>query len=147
MTDPVPGAGDDKTNQQSDPEASPVTENPPAVDASAVDSAAGAQDKVNQEPAHDGASETAETIEQDSDEEEEDEDEDGEDEDDEEEEEDEEPRLKYARLTQNLAGVYKNADATSAFLVAGDKMVRRFAPHSTLRTLVLLTSGTDCWNP
>lgn len=46
-----------------------------------------------------------------------------EDDDDEEEEEDEEPRLKYARLTQNLNPVYRNGDATSAFLVAGDKMV------------------------
>lgn len=48
-------------------------------------------------------------------------DEDDEDEDD---DEDEEPRLKYARLTQNLSAVYRNGDATSAFLVAGDKMVR-----------------------
>ncbi|KAI0517776.1 hypothetical protein F5B22DRAFT_602349 [Xylaria bambusicola] len=51
-----------------------------------------------------------------------DEDED-EDEDDEEEEEDDEPRLKYARLTQHLAPVYRNGDSTSAFLVAGDKMI------------------------
>lgn len=41
----------------------------------------------------------------------------------EEEEEDEEPRLKYARLTQHLAAVYRNGDSTSAFLVAGDKMI------------------------
>ena len=45
------------------------------------------------------------------------------DEDEAEDDEDEEPRLKYARLTQHLSGVYKNADATSSFLVAGDKMV------------------------
>jgi len=51
--------------------------------------------------------------------------EDEEDEDeDEEDEEDEEPKLKYARLTQHLGPVYRNGDATSAFLVAGDKMVR-----------------------
>lgn len=60
-------------------------------------------------------------------EEEEDDDDDDEDdedeEDDDEDEEDEEPRLKYARLTQHLNGVYRNGDATSAFLVAGDKMV------------------------
>lgn len=56
--------------------------------------------------------------------EEEDDDEEEEDDDDEDEdEEDEEPRLKYARLTQNLGGVYRNGDATSAFLVAGDKMI------------------------
>ena len=52
------------------------------------------------------------------------EDDDDDDDDDDEEEEEEEPRLKYARLTQNLSSVYRNGDATSAFLVAGDKMVR-----------------------
>lgn len=41
----------------------------------------------------------------------------------EEDEEDEEPRLKYASLTKHLKPVYRNGDATSAFLVAGDKMV------------------------
>ena len=41
----------------------------------------------------------------------------------EDEEEDEEPRLKYASLTKHLKPVYRNGDATSAFLVAGDKMV------------------------
>jgi hypothetical protein len=58
------------------------------------------------------------------DESEEDEDDEGEDdEDDDEDEEDEEPRLKYARLTPHLGAVYRNGDATSAFMVAGDKMV------------------------
>ncbi|KAK5625629.1 hypothetical protein RRF57_001345 [Xylaria bambusicola] len=42
---------------------------------------------------------------------------------DEEEEEDDEPRLKYARLTKHLGPVYRNGDSTSAFLVAGDKMI------------------------
>ena len=42
---------------------------------------------------------------------------------DEEETDDEEPRLKYAPLTRGLAALYRNGDATSAFLVAGDKMV------------------------
>ena len=41
----------------------------------------------------------------------------------EEEDEDEEPRLKYASLTKNLKSVYRNGDATSAFLVSGDKMI------------------------
>lgn len=41
----------------------------------------------------------------------------------EDEEEDDEPKLKYARLTSSLGPVYRNGDATSAFLVAGDKMV------------------------
>lgn len=45
-----------------------------------------------------------------------------EDEEDEAEEEDE-PKLKYARMTGNIPQVYRNGDATSAFLVAGDKMV------------------------
>ena len=45
-------------------------------------------------------------------------------EDEEEEEEEEEPRLKYAPLTKQLSSVYRNGDATSAFLVAGDKLVR-----------------------
>ncbi|KAI0007156.1 hypothetical protein F4779DRAFT_629326 [Xylariaceae sp. FL0662B] len=51
--------------------------------------------------------------------EEEEEDDDDEDED----EEDDEPKLKYARLTQHMSGVYRNGDATSTFLVAGDKMI------------------------
>ncbi|KAJ5950819.1 uncharacterized protein N7479_009232 [Penicillium vulpinum] len=38
-------------------------------------------------------------------------------------EEDEEPRLKYAYLTKHLGSVYRNGDATSSFLVAGDKMI------------------------
>ena len=42
---------------------------------------------------------------------------------DEEEEEEEQPRLKYAPLTRNLTSLYRNGDASSAFLVAGDKMV------------------------
>lgn len=41
-----------------------------------------------------------------------------------EEEEEDEPRLKYTSLTKNLRPLYRNGDATSAFLVAGDKMVR-----------------------
>lgn len=42
---------------------------------------------------------------------------------DEDEEEEEEPRLKYTKLTGNLASVYRNGDDTSKFIVAGDKMV------------------------
>jgi hypothetical protein len=38
--------------------------------------------------------------------------------------EDEEPKLKYNRLTSNLLPLYRNGDATSTFVVAGDKMVR-----------------------
>ncbi len=46
----------------------------------------------------------------------------GEEEDDDEEEEDE-PRLEYTSITKKLTAVYRNGDATSTFLVAGDKMV------------------------
>lgn len=45
-----------------------------------------------------------------------------EDDDEDNEEEEEEPRLKYANLTRNLSPLYRNGDATSAFLVAADKM-------------------------
>ena len=44
--------------------------------------------------------------------------------DEDEDDEDEEPRLEYASMTKKLTPVYRNGDATSAFLVAGDKMVR-----------------------
>ncbi|OAX83161.1 hypothetical protein ACJ72_02485 [Emergomyces africanus] len=40
-----------------------------------------------------------------------------------EEEEEQEPRLKYASLTKNISSIYRNGDATSAFMVAGDKMI------------------------
>lgn len=48
-------------------------------------------------------------------------------EDEEEDEVEEEPKLKYTRLTSNLAPVYRNGDATSSSMVAGDKMVCHFA--------------------
>ncbi|KAI1817688.1 hypothetical protein GGS20DRAFT_483371 [Poronia punctata] len=78
--------------------------------------------------------EEEEVVDEDEDEDEEDEDEDEDegdsddeddedDDDDEDEEEDDEPKLKYARLTQHLGPVYRNGDSTSAFLVAGDKMI------------------------
>ena len=49
------------------------------------------------------------------------------DEDEDEDEEEDEPRLKYTSLTKNLRLLYRNGDATSSFLVAGDKMVRFIA--------------------
>jgi hypothetical protein len=61
------------------------------------------------------------------------EDDDDDDDDDEADEADEEPKLKYTRLTSSLAPVYRNGDATSAFLVAGDKMVGRTLPAPGLR--------------
>ncbi|KAJ9651013.1 Vacuolar protein sorting-associated protein 41 [Neophaeococcomyces mojaviensis] len=48
---------------------------------------------------------------------------DDDDDEEEEEEEEEEPRLKYAPLTKNLGMVYRNGDATSTFMVSGDKMI------------------------
>jgi hypothetical protein len=60
------------------------------------------------------ASNGKDSIEQDSD-----------DDDDDDDDADEEPKLKYSRLTSSLLPVYRNGDATSAFMVAGDKMVRR----------------------
>jgi hypothetical protein len=55
---------------------------------------------------------------------------DDENEEDESEDEEDEPRLKYAYLTKHLGSVYRNGDATSSFLVAGDKMVRIIGRHS-----------------
>lgn len=46
------------------------------------------------------------------------------------EEADEEPKLKYTRITSSLAPVYRNGDAASTFMVAGDKMVWRKLPGS-----------------
>jgi len=51
-----------------------------------------------------------------------------EDSDDDDEDTEEEPKLKYTRLTSSLGPVYRNGDATSAFMVAGDKMVRPTSP-------------------
>jgi TATA-binding protein-associated factor Taf7 len=72
---------------------------------------------------HDEDNEEEEEEEEDDDDDEADDDDDDDEDDEEDDDEDEEPRLKYARLTQHLNGVYRNGDATSAFLVAGDKMV------------------------
>ena len=43
--------------------------------------------------------------------------------DDDEDDAEDEPKLKYSRLTSSLGPVYRNRDATSSFIVAGDKMV------------------------
>ena len=58
----------------------------------------------------------------------------------EQEEEDDEPKLKYARMTGYLASVYRNGDATSAFLVAGDKMVCRQSLERQRRRLTIYSS-------
>ena len=73
--------------------------------------------KSSEEEEEDDDDENEEDDEDEDDEdEEEDDDDDGDDEDD-------EPTLKYARLTPHLSAVYRNGDATSSFLVAGDKMI------------------------
>ncbi|KAK5135146.1 hypothetical protein LTR08_005532 [Meristemomyces frigidus] len=44
-------------------------------------------------------------------------------EDDDDDDDDEEPKLKYAKLTGTVSGVYRSNDSTATFTVAGDKMV------------------------
>lgn len=66
--------------------------------------------------------------------------EDDEDEEEEEEEEEEEPRLKYATVTKRLSSLFRNGDAVSAFLVAGDKMVCMIGAHQVARSDVVLTN-------
>ncbi|KAA8646233.1 hypothetical protein EYZ11_000629 [Aspergillus tanneri] len=63
---------------------------------------------VNDDDTEEGAEDSEEENEEDEDDEEEDE---------------EEPRLKYAYMTKHLGAVYRNGDATSSFLAAGDKMI------------------------
>lgn len=73
------------------------------------------------------------------------------DEDEEDEDADEEPKLKYHRLTTSLGPVYRNGDATSTFIVAGDKMVcitmrskQPLTPMPSRLALDLLTACVDC---
>lgn len=80
--------------------------------------------RVDDESSEEGSSEDEES------------DSDSEEEEDDEDEEDDEPRMKHIRLTAHLGAVYRNGDATSAFIVAGDKMVRRY----TLSVRRMLTS-------
>ena len=54
-----------------------------------------------------------------------------------------EPKLKYARLTSHLGPVYRNGDATSAFLVAGDKMVCPLIQMDCLLTDSILRSSLE----
>ena len=89
----------------------------------------GTKDPKGKEPEGDGGDKTVadEQSVDESDVEEEDEDDEGD---------EDEPKLKYARLTSHLLPVYRNGDATSAFLVAGDKMVGRV--RVTAREYVLI---------
>lgn len=74
--------------------------------------------RLEQSKMQDDEEETQHGVEDEDDKENEDDD------DDEDEDEEDEPRLKYTSLTKNLKTLYRNGDATSSFLVAGDKMVR-----------------------
>lgn len=86
-----------------------------------------------------------EVMDEESEEEEEEDNDEGEEEDDD--VEDEEPRLKYAPITSVLSPLYRNKDATSTFMTAGNKMVRSM-PIRQLRLRYGLTkSFVDHWNP
>ncbi|KAH7028880.1 uncharacterized protein B0I36DRAFT_384524 [Microdochium trichocladiopsis] len=78
----------------------------------------GEEDEEEEDDEEDDDDDDDDDGEEDDEEEEEDDEDDDDDED-----EDDEPKLKYARLTPHLSAVYRNGDATSSFLVAGDKMI------------------------
>lgn len=105
-----------------------VSENDWAADETVDD-----KDEADKEPEEEGR-----------DEDEEDEESDDEDDDEEDEEEDDEPRLKYARLTQHLGPVYRNGDSTSAFLVAGDKMIVGTHKGNIVRTPSSFSNIAKC---
>lgn len=116
MTDGPLDAGDDKRDDKAldaSPAAAPAAD--PATLASATEAPAAHSDDTEAEDT------AASTVDEGGEDDEVDDDDDGDEE--EEEEDDEEPKLKYARLTPHLGAVYRNADATSSFLVAGDKMI------------------------
>ncbi|KAK0701132.1 hypothetical protein B0T21DRAFT_300756 [Apiosordaria backusii] len=126
MTGSSPQPGDNDTHDDKTPTESSVNValEQPGSDATATAPAKGL--RVNTGAGATSDNQTEDTVEQSSDgdgdgeEEEEEEEEEGEDES---EDEDEEPKLKYARLTQHLGPLYRNGDATSTFLVAGDKQI------------------------
>lgn len=132
MTDPAPGVGHENKTREHDEDVAttsvghhgPTFSNPPPTgNDQSHDNDDGAEETT--EATTDDDDDDNDDDNDDDDEEEEEEDDEEEDEEDEEDDDgdDDEPRLKYARLTQHLGGVYRNADATSSFLVAGDKMV------------------------
>ncbi|KAH7322836.1 hypothetical protein B0I35DRAFT_389754 [Stachybotrys elegans] len=137
MTERSPQQGastNDTDDTRDEPRAPPVPLPEPADSTSQdLDHDAPAQVTADAlpEPAHDdgeqagGPGEESDSADAEGSEEEEEEEDDDDDEedDDEDDDEDEEPRLKYTRLTQHLSSVYRNGDATSTFLVAGDKMI------------------------
>ncbi|KAI8958087.1 hypothetical protein F5Y11DRAFT_337389 [Daldinia sp. FL1419] len=116
----------DKLEHEKDsdlPEASHSEENKGAI----TDIKDTTEDDGEADDNEDDEAEDEDDDEEDDDEEEEGDGDDGEDEEEAEEEdeedEDEEPKLKYTCLTKHMGAVYRNGDATSTFLVAGDKMI------------------------
>ena len=117
MTEGLPDTGNNKSRDNS----------PEATESAQVGAAHEPSRQLNQDAS--GRAQQHETIEDentlgDGDENDDSAAEDDEEDEDEDEDEDEEPKLKYARLTQHLGPVYRNGDATSSFLVGGDKMVQ-----------------------
>lgn len=132
MTDESPSAGKSKTTDyESDASGSPelVKIEPRPVEDEEEDAPMTESEHQQTSSNHGDNQPVVGASEEEEDEEEDDEagedDSDGEDveEEDSDDEEDDEPKLKYARLTQHLSAVYRNGDMTSAFLVAGDKML------------------------
>ncbi|ORY67123.1 WD repeat domain-containing protein [Pseudomassariella vexata] len=106
MTEGSPDLGDDRRRENDEPESESSAELVKIEPRPVEDM----DEHKTDDESEDMADEGEEVAEEDGDEDDED-------------DEDDEPKLKYARLTQHLSSLYKNADMTSAFLVAGDKMV------------------------
>lgn len=123
MTDPATGADFETLSEQVEDGTAAVETVPSS--ATAINDVTKSNDEDRSKSGNEGAGETTEGTSDEEEEEDDDEAEEGDEDedDDDDDEDDDEPRLKYARLTQNLGSVYRNADATSSFLVAGDKMV------------------------
>ncbi|KAK5657540.1 hypothetical protein OQA88_3113 [Cercophora sp. LCS_1] len=114
MTEESPETGDKKARDKTVAEPGPnsADDNGDTTSDDQAPGGNGADD--SSEPEATIGKKAVEEEEEDSGDEEEEEEEDGD---------DDEPKLKYARLTQHLGAVYRNGDATSSFLVAGDKMI------------------------
>ncbi|KAK4641419.1 Vacuolar protein sorting-associated protein 41 [Podospora bellae-mahoneyi] len=128
MTGSSPQPGDNDPHHGKSPtessSAGVALKHPPASDATTTGPMGGL--RVNTGAGATSDDETDDTLEQSSDEDgerEEEGEEEAEEGEEESEDEDEEPKLKYARLTQHLGPLYRNGDATSTFLVAGDKQI------------------------
>jgi hypothetical protein len=120
MTDGPPDAGDGKRDDET-PAASPA----PVPAATSAPLATATEELAAQGAGTDTEDTATISVDEGGEDDENGDEDDGDEneEEDEEDEEDEEPKLKYARLTPHLGSVYRNGDATSSFLVAGDKMV------------------------